>query len=238
MAFASNAPIDRKLRNSVQHNLTAYTLAAGATGVGLLATLPTAAAQIVYTPATAGIGLGQKIRIDFNHDGLTDLIISEVRYESRGNSGNSLKALPHSGGGVKQGYGEEFAQALSRGARIGPTGFFLPKKAIIEQTYSIYYQGSWLNQGVHYLGVRFPINGQMHYGWVRLEVTWGIDGEMDGFAYETRPDTPINAGQTGSEQEAQSASEGSLEPRPVAEMSLGALALGTQGLGIWRRFQP
>lgn len=236
MALASTAPPSHKLRDSVQHYLTGYVLAAGAAGVSILTTPPQADAQIVFTPANIEIGLNQKVLIDFNHDGVTDLIITEVPFDSRGNSGNSLKALPHSGGGVKQGYGEGFAQALSHGARIGPGEFFLPKKAIIEQTYSIYYQGSWLNQGNHYLGVRFPINGEMHCGWVRMSVTFGIGAVISGFAYETQPNTPINAGQVGTEGQTDSAGEVSYES--IGKMTLGALALGTQGLDLWRTPQP
>jgi hypothetical protein len=201
-------------------------LAASAAGVSVLAASQPAQAQIVYTPANQQLGPNQKLSIDFNHDGLADLIIRESPNQCCGlYSGNSVRALPHSGGGVKQGYGEGFAQALSEGAKIGPGAFFLPKRAIIEQTYSIYYRGSWLSEGTsYYLGVRFPIDGKMHYGWARLEVTWGIDVQLSGYAYETQADKPINAGQTGSDENMNF--PGDSRARSDREASLGALALG------------
>ncbi|MFZ0418262.1 MAG: hypothetical protein WAM04_09145 [Candidatus Sulfotelmatobacter sp.] len=228
-----------RLSKALRADLSQYALAAAAAGMGILAASNPAQAQIVFTPANQEIGPNQKLFIDFNHDGLTDLIISENPNRSgRIFSGNSVKALPHSGGGVKQGYGEGFAQALSRGARIGPGEFFLPKRAIIEQTYSVYYRGSWLGGGNYYLGVRFPIDGKTHYGWARLDVTWGISVVLSGYAYETQPDIPINAGQTGAEEYVEPSSEVSPTPRSAEKATVGALALGVPGIGIWRRAEP
>jgi hypothetical protein len=46
-----------------------------------------------------------------------------------------------------------------------------------------------------YLGLRFNIAGQTHYGWIQmyLPATEGA-GFVEGFAYETEPNTPILAG--------------------------------------------
>ena len=46
-----------------------------------------------------------------------------------------------------------------------------------------------------YLGLRFKIAGQTHYGWIQMNLpaTEGA-GLVEGFAYETEPNTPIIAG--------------------------------------------
>ena len=50
-----------------------------------------------------------------------------------------------------------------------------------------------------YLGLMFQINGETHYGWALLSVEntkKGLLVKLSGYAYETTPGTPINAGQT------------------------------------------
>ena len=57
---------------------------------------------------------------------------------------------------------------------------------------------------------------------------------MSGYAYETIPNKPIIAGFTSGPEVAEGASNQILAPtRPLA--SLGLLALGRDGLNIWRR---
>jgi hypothetical protein len=227
-----------KLPGPLHQDLAIYALAAGA-GLGVFASSHPAEAQIVYTPANESIyDAHQKISIDFNHDGLPDLIISELPYHSGSIfAGNSVRALPPSDGGVKDGPCDGCAEAMFRGSRIGPGEFFLPNRAVVAQTYSVYYFGSWFGNGNLYLGVRFPISGQMHYGWVRMYVTWAITVTVSGYAYETQPDTPINAGQTGSGNSAEAESTGDaarLDERNERAGSLGALALGASGVALWR----
>jgi hypothetical protein len=225
------------LPKSVLHQLSLYVTAASAAGVGLLASSQPVQAQVVFTPANQQIGPNQKLSIDFNHDGLTDLILREIPYQWNGPyHGNSVRALPHSGGGIKQGYGQGFAQAMSRGARIGPKEFFLEDWAIIARTYSIYYNGSWTGVTDHYLGVRFLIDGKLHYGWARLNVSnWGITVTLTGYAYQTQPGVSIAAGQTGLEDDDEAANEIPAVHQSAEKATLGALALGADSLKIWRQ---
>ena len=81
--------------------------------------------------------------------------------------------------------------------------------------------GPFANVTDGYLGLKFEINGQTHYGWARFNVStsgWNtIDATLTGYAYEDQADTPIHIG-------------------PVPEPgTLGLLALGFLGLGAWRR---
>jgi hypothetical protein len=65
-----------------------------------------------------------------------------------------------------------------------------------------YLRDPWANNGKgvknHYLGLRFAINGKVHYGWARLTVSVsnGIYATLTGYAYETIPNKSIIAGAT------------------------------------------
>lgn len=48
---------------------------------------------------------------------------------------------------------------------------------------------------IGYVGLQFQIDGQTHYGWLRLEAVSGLNGVLlYDCAYESRPNTPIRAG--------------------------------------------
>ena len=61
-------------------------------------------------------------------------------------------------------------------------------------------QGQWsgplgdLNN--RYLGVRFTTTNGVHYGWIRLTTGW-VSASVQEWAYETQPDIPVRAGETG-----------------------------------------
>jgi hypothetical protein len=56
------------------------------------------------------------------------------------------------------------------------------------------YQGHW--SGVDgFVGLRFQYAGATHYGWMEIANSENVaSGQVLGWAYETRPDTPIFAG--------------------------------------------
>jgi len=59
------------------------------------------------------------------------------------------------------------------------------------------YNGSWRGQNEKFEGVRFRINGNVHYGWVRLSVAADCKSfTVYDYAYEDVPDRGIKAGQT------------------------------------------
>jgi hypothetical protein len=102
--------------------------------------------------------------------------------------------------------------------------------------------GSWVNVNSRYLGVKFEIKGQTHFGWARLNVhiqlPLTITATLTGYAYETIPDKPITAGQTKGPNDATiEEPNASLTTPPPRPATLGALALGVSGRSIWRREQ-
>jgi hypothetical protein len=144
------------------------------------------------------------------------------------------------GGGLKQGLTLRGASAMSIGQEIGHReGFFLgPAWMCAVTNYAIYYDGSWVDvYPAHYLGIRFLINGETHYGWARLTTTDGqgfIEANLSGYAYETQANKPIRAGDTGKSEATNPANESSPQSDTKTAATLGALALGTSGLSVWR----
>jgi hypothetical protein len=64
--------------------------------------------------------------------------------------------------------------------------------------------GQWMYVNARYLGLKFEIKGEIHYGWARLAVTRNaikigensIGATLTGYAYETVSNKPIVTGKT------------------------------------------
>jgi hypothetical protein len=105
---------------------------------------------------------------------------------------------------------------------------------LVKRNKTLFYSWSWAFANDQYLGLWFKINGQNHYGWARLSVTFhpGLpkdrswEAHLTGYAYETIADQRIKAGQMSDEAD---------EANVGQHASLGTLALGSNGLPLWRR---
>jgi hypothetical protein len=175
--------------------------------------------------------------IDLNNDGIPDVTFKFVE------TGYGAYQLVYPGakggalifGTIGSNEGEPYP--LPWRARVGPTAKFEFRGGIIDGVRGCHSQcfsfGIWEGLSDRYLGVRFLVEGAVHYGWVRISVTSGIDGTISGYAYETTPNKPIIAGKTSGPVKAL----GTLPAlRPAQRMqSLGALACGADGIAIWRR---
>jgi hypothetical protein len=232
-----------QLRNSdlFRYRLNSYALAAGATGVGLLALAEPAEAKIVYTPAHTVIGNGASYLIDFNHDGTTDLTIRNIpgqycTFDGSCHPIESLAALsPKSNQVVHNIYG---AVAMKPGMNVGPTDTFHAGAQRMVWSFGTYAWGSWINVKNRYLGVQLKINGKTHYGWVRLSVQvqspMQVTATLTGYAFETDVNKPIVAGKTSGD-DADPEASSSMPGTARQSASLGVLALGAQGIPLWRR---
>jgi hypothetical protein len=152
---------------------------------------------------------------------------------------------------------------LASGANIGPGGRFGEGQSYgLLFTYGPRAGTQYNHLGnlkfgkTNYFGYKFLISGKTHYGWVRITaqtVYYGyVESEIISSGYESAPDTAIAAGScasvspstgavpvpqngTGSRSNADvSASAATPKagtPRPT---SLGMLALGAQGIPLWR----
>ncbi len=242
--------VDNSLTETVDHRTKLYSLAAAAAGVSLLALAHPAEGEVVVTHKNIPIPLGHPVSIDLNKDGISDFEFSLTA--TRRNAYLSVKGLM---GGKAVGSraslrNTPYASALIRGAKIGPSAHFSSHKgrAIIENTAATYFNtslyyprelyGKWGgNPTNRYLGVKFSIKGETHYGWVRLTVITTppnvrISATITAYAYETVAGKKISAGTTtAAASDGSSRNEGETPLRP----SLGALALGTDGVALWRR---
>ena len=251
------------LRDSLHHHLHLYALAASAAGVSVLALAQPTEAEIVYTPANVTIGTNQEYGLDLNNDGIVDFTIKAfgkyfppvtyinslvVKHPPAGN-----EVAAHLAFGLYSGGGFRFAYALGSGLPISPQArHFSAGRAtmtwVCECDAGGHYRGSWLTHSSHqplsnrYLGFKFKINGEVHYGWARLNATYG-GALLTGYAYETVPDQGLNAGQE-QETQAQEAEKKVGQPDPAAltlpaqkPATLGMLAHGARGLPMWRKRQ-
>lgn len=230
---------------ALQRQLNMYAIAASTAGVGALALAQPAAAKVVYTPAHQVIGANGVFNLDLNHDKIVDFLIQQWNY-GNWSSNNQLLADPAVGNGVvgKQG----MASALASGASIGPNQKFIAGRSNGEVMLSVthtttggtsFVHGAWANARNLYLGLRFRIDGQSHYGWARFSVQrqqFHFTALLTGFAYETKPNMAIKAGQTSGDVAASTANSSSLESSTSTTLNdpsqrhrtLGDLALGAQ----------
>jgi hypothetical protein len=237
----------------LDQRLKLYSVVALAAGVGVLAMAQPAQGEVVVTKKKiqlTAVRFGvATATVDLNNDGVADFNFSL----SSGGYGHSFKAsllvTPLTGGEVvgTAGAVDPYASALMRGAKVGPSAHFSSagKGITVERSHGTVsastrfnFYGKWKDVGNNrFLGVKFLINGQTHYGWIRLSVSINptIDAAtITGYAYETVPNKRIMAGVAP----APSATTSSQVNAPMPTgASLGMLALGTDGLALWRREQ-
>ncbi len=233
----------------IDHRMKLYSAAAMAAGVGMMAMAQPAEGEVVITqkyvpiPISVYGGISHIILLDLNRDGINDFSFYNYSFAYH-SFDESFRVTPLHGGAVVGAPGQRgvsYASALVQSAKIGPSAHFSSdNRTEIERGRgtdassheSGKHYGNWGgNPRNRYLGVRFLINGQTHYGWVRLTVVTRsrqIQAAITEYAYETVPNKVITAGVAPIQ-------ETKLEDlKPVAP-SLGMLALGSDGLAIWKR---
>jgi hypothetical protein len=255
-----------KISDSLNRQLNTYAQVAAAAGVSVLALAGASEAEVVYTETHQVTHSSFPLYIDLNHDGIKDFILRATYYA--GSSGFNI-GLDASGIAENRvagrhlrssgGYFFSAASALPAGAEIGPKGNFSVRLPFMAEEHfnriGTQYSdlGPWAGNGKgvrnRYLGLKFVVHGEVHYGWARLSVTLGHERQLDdvvgtltGFAYETVPEKPIIAGRiTGPDVITVQPETGEIPQRaplaaPVpAPAGLGLLAKGALALDIWRR---
>jgi hypothetical protein len=222
---------------NLEKKLTAYIAAASAAGVGMAALTPSAEAKVVYTPTNTVINAATAI--DLNHDGIADFSLGftegighsfwlmgtpQVTGNAiRGNNGQAAAGFF----GVPVGPGEKFTTNSYYGKGVFMAGFF-------QYSFSSFF-GPFANATNRYLGFKFLINGQTHYGWARMTVTNALRNVvLTGYAYETTPNTTIIEGHLSGPNADNLAPADLLSPAPQPA-TLSMLARGADALALWRR---
>lgn len=210
------------ISDRLNRQLGTYMQMACAAGVSVLALSGGSEAKIVYTVTYEVAHTGYPLYIDLNHDGVNDFLLQTVFYRGTtglevgldaagwGDAGNMVAGRHVS----RSGYFLSAASALPAGAGIGPKGHFSVHFPFVEEELfpkgaGSHYSdlGAWGGKGDgvqnRYLGLKFVLNNEVHYGWARLNVALGhrrqfddVSATLTGYAYETIPDKPIIAGHT------------------------------------------
>jgi hypothetical protein len=253
------------LSEVLEKKLSNYAIAAGSAGVALLAFAHSAEAKIVFTKTNLVVAdNGGLVELDINGDGQADFGLSAGSFRAEKHrkscsictyAGSNLKVVPAQAGnevwqaGTLYGNGSHHASAcaedVAAGVRIGPLRPFAPGPAQLFDNSDLFqgeiYRCPW-RYYPHlkpYLAVKFlDMNGQTHFGWIRISPfnsTFKI--LVEGYAYETTPNTPIVAGQTSSADEKARLMDPSTDftKKPIEPVSLGRLAQGASGITAWRR---
>jgi hypothetical protein len=168
--------------------------------VGLLALAWPAAAQIVYTPVNITITEGS-YKLDLNNGGVTDFTIAvhsgQMKTQYCGIASHYVvEETPSSDNGAESSPPAE----LVTGDQIGSSQTFYAGRGILLSNHRSschsHSKGNWVIGEPGYLGLMFQISGQTYYGWASLTVVGGGSATLTGYAYESTPGMPINAGQT------------------------------------------
>jgi hypothetical protein len=233
---ASNLP------PSSEQRLIAYALAAGAASLGALALATTAQAEVVYTPTYVSLpkqafAEGAGYPLDLNGDGTPDFKLVNSTF------GHGGAALVHPANRVNRVFGTgTLASAFEPGASIGPAGPLAHRApdeaATIMAGWSVSSgglnsRGPWRDAHNLYLGLKFFISGEAHFGWARLSYHTGTMS-LTGYAYETVANKPITAGAESGD-DALANPPADLNAPFHAPASLGHLAQGAAALTAWRR---
>jgi hypothetical protein len=232
-----------RLGRHLEKHLLAYAAAASA---GLVSAALPAEAQIIYTPSNTPMAIAQENQglaltpLDLNNDGTPDFtfaMLSTAKFSSSGGTTIGfkffLKVVPgKTGNEAVQGQRAPTAAAMPAGATIGSQQKFGAGDLYLGiKAFNGFYRnsGTWQNVEFAYVGLKFLIKGQVHYGWARVKFPYpgGIGfPSIYGYAYESTPNQPIVAGQTS----------GTLQEDTNANTpaGLGMLAVGASGVNLWR----
>ncbi|MGH9404493.1 MAG: PEP-CTERM sorting domain-containing protein [Terriglobia bacterium] len=245
------------LTDSLEKCLAVYALAAGAAGVGLLATALPAQANIVFDNTHVFINAGSGASLVFLPlPGRVDLAFRDVLgHSSKKTSfglfagtvttaGDIVACMAPVGSKLMCGGGEVDPGVLTKGDIIGAGDSFSSQLilAVNQKVCKIgtacrsVAGGSWANRN-GYLGFKWSSSGKSYFGWAELTVNANVvNGEtaqVFGLAYEACAGQPITAGQTSG-----GASCAPPPPTPTPEpgsLTLSLLALGAIGLLALRR---
>jgi hypothetical protein len=231
----------KRLPHFLDGQIRLYAAAAGAAGVSLLALTQSAEAQIIYTSVHAYIPSrtfldDRPTFLDMNGDGIPDVRFSNFLVSFSHADTNYLEVAGLTGGVIALSGGS--AAALPKGAVIGSSGQLVKGTCFMAGTYLFAYgsgyfhnhTGPWTDVENRFLGVSFSIDGETHFGWIRLNVntqtTKDIRAVITGYAYQSGANTPIKAGQTSGDPESADRDAALLDSGWRVGPSLGMLAAG------------
>jgi hypothetical protein len=228
------ARVPSQLPESLHQRLNAYALAASAAGVGMLASVQPAEARIVYTPAHIDCSRDCQLNFIYHKEGSPNsFFLAGTSSGTPSRAGNLTFFVDDYGNSVvgRKRFNDRyfFASALHAGVRVRNSNREQGNHVMWHVGFGIgggitSVNGPWANGGKgvknRYLGLKFHLNGEVHYGWARLSVKSlagnpPLGATLTGYAYETIPNKAIITGKTH-------------------EATLGHLATGASAIPTWR----
>lgn len=194
----------KKIYNSKNAGkLAAYSAMAGA----FVAVSSDANAAVVYTDIEdVDVALGEAYELDMDNDGYTDFLMVAAsntagtwtyayvigNLEAYGYGGPDNMIIGYTGAYLPYG------SALASGDAIGEDAGFISNAinyGVLASIFGGATYGPFANTTDAYLGVQFAIDGDVHYGWVRLDVSVGpVEFTVKDYAYDDVAGTEILAG--------------------------------------------
>ncbi len=235
---------------NLENRTMAYSMAAAAAGVSLMALATPAEGKVVIT-THINIAVTSTVSLDLNHDGVADIQIGICGYSAGhfdcssrfplGAYSTNLSAKALNGGGILDSK-QTGALNLARSAAIGKSGNFGEYGFMAERAGTAYTTakpiGNWgSGQPNRFLGVKIVIHGATHFGWIRITVknptTKGkLTATITEYGYETIANKKVLAGLPSNSADVP---EAKADLPTVSVASLGMLALGAEGMVAWRR---
>jgi hypothetical protein len=231
-----------RLSGSLEQKLIGYAAAATAAGVGILACSLPAEGKVITTLSWTEITPNTKVTLDLNNDGVADFQFSNRSYRTSEFSFGTLKVLPQDQKNAIWGT-RGSASVLGSGVTVGSKGKFQSGHEFMgKESFGCHqycYDGSsgqWKQITRSYLGFKFAIQGEIHYGWARMHVVAtdkGMYAAVTEYAYETVPNKSIVTGQGGgtkrNREHRRGTDSGSERSAPSLPGGLGSLAAGALG---------
>ena len=228
------------LMETFEQRMSLYSVAAVAASVSVIALSQPAESSVVIKNVNIPITI-KGVSLDLNNDGVADITFNMFYTAPYYATLSYINVGAMKGGGIV--VKSNYASALLRSARIGPSAYFgksshspfvMEGRDCNGAGCTLF--GKWSgNHPNRFLGVKFLINGKVHYGWIRVTLDSGVNqrtaATITEYGYETIANRAVKAGLASN----QIKQHPSREKNSKLAASLGMLALGADGLQLWRR---
>jgi hypothetical protein len=193
------------MKENLQKRIAKYTAVAGA-----VVTATSASAQIVYTDVNPDYshdaddqGAFSVYPLDLNNDAVVDFVIASKDTTIGANRIRTTLAAPYGAGNAVAGetpQAYDYALALDINTMVDATLTWIA--ASNTMAYNVNdanpYSENWNGVTDKYLGLKFVVGGNTHYGWARLDVDALADSiVVKDYAFNATPNGGIMTGAMG-----------------------------------------
>lgn len=165
----------------------------------MLASSLVADAQVIYTDISPDLDIFlDSYSLDLNNDGITDFVVSAHGFLTTFSQGWGVAEIVGAPGNEVAEYFSSYAKPIGYGENIGPgqQWYFYGILRYWSSAYVTSHTYGYFDNSPDYVGLHFMVDGQMHYGWLRLSVYNNANGfVLYEYGYEATPESSIKAGE-------------------------------------------